>query len=347
MRRRPCKGCSSCNLVTVKTGILAPAALALVCAACSAERIPLSTSGPDRAPLVMAFMSERPPSPPYGADIYLYDLREGGPAYLAPNLNTVDLEGPCALSADGRKLAFYTNRSTTGSLAQLLLYDVAHATTVVPEKINQLQTLQNPSLSDDGRFLAVQYQVGGPFELYIAVEDLASDSLLPVPNLNVPNATTFDPSLSGDGSLIAFASNRFGSLGSWDIFLYSVPGDSLIGLPGMNSPAGDLAPSISRDGRYIAFQSGRPGVVAPNDSLIDVYVYDRVAGRLLPLPGANTQLAEILPTISPDGRYLAYVTEQTGARDVRVYDIRERRLLRLEGLNDPYYRDYFPTLASP
>jgi Tol biopolymer transport system component len=310
---------------------------------CSAERIPLGPTGPDHVPLRMAFLSERPPGPPFSTDVYFYDLRQDGPAYAAPNVNTAGIEGPCALSADGRTMAFYAGSSPLANGPAVLLYDVARGEIRIPTRINQLAFVQNPALSGDGRFLAVHYQLGGPFDLSVGVEDLAGDSLLAVPHLNDPNSTNFDPSLNGDGSLIAFASNRLGGRGAFDIYLYSVPGDSLIPLPGLNSSAQDLGPSISGDGRYIAFQSGRGG----GAGLIDVYVYDRATQSLVPLPGANTALGEVEPAISPDGRYLAFATEFTGGRDVRVYDIRARRLLRLEGLNDPTYFDEFPALAGP
>ncbi len=322
---------------------LAPLALVLVLPGCSAERIPLSPTGPDQAPLLMAFLSERPPSPAFSSDIWLYDLRSDGPAYLAPNVNTSNTEGPCALSANGRTMAFFTDRNVLGTLAHVFLYDVATAMISLPTRINQLPFVQNPSLSGDGRFLAVHYQVGSAFDLFVGMEDLSADTLLQLPNLNDPNAINFDPSLNGDGSLIAFASNRFGSQGAFDIYLYSVPGDSLIPLPGLNSSAQELSASISGDGRYIAFQSGRLGGVG----LIDVYVYDRATHSLLPLPGVNTTLSEVHPALSPDGRYLAFATEFEGGRDVRVYDLRAQRLLRLPGLNDPYFLDYFPALASP
>jgi hypothetical protein len=291
----------------------------------------------------MAFMSERPPSPPYSADLYFYDFRTGGAPFYPPNVNTNSLEGPCALSGNGRLMAFYTNRLLIGSTAVILLYDVGRQDLQIPPKINQLGFLQNPALSGDGRFLAAQYQVGGPFDQWVAIEDLQADSLLQLPRLNDANATNFDPALNGDGSLVAFASNRFGSVGDFDIYLYSVPGDSLIPLPGLNTASRDLSPSISADGRYLAFQSG----YANAPTLIDVHVYDRLTHSLLPLPGANTDLADVQPAISPDGRYLAFATESTGGRDIRVYDLKEQRLLRISGLNDPLAYDEFPALATP
>jgi len=314
----------------------------LLLTGCSVERLPGSPAVEDHPKLLMAFLSERPPSTPFTDDIYFYDVSTDGPPYLPANLNTPSGEGPCALSGNGRRLAFFSSRLPTGSTSLMFLYDIATGQTTIPQKINQLFYVQNPTLSYDGRFLAAQYQVSGPFDLFIAIQDLVADSLLQVPNLNAVNATNFDPSLSRDGSLMAFASNRVGTLGAFDIFLYSVPGDSVIPVPGLNSSAQELSASISADGRYIAFQSGRLGGVG----LIDVYLYDRQTQSLLPLPGANTNLSEIQPTISPDGRYLAFASESTGGRDVKLYDIRDRRLLPLEGINDPFFFDSFPSLAD-
>jgi Tol biopolymer transport system component len=263
---------------------------------------------------------------------------------MPSNVNTTSLEGPCALSADGRRMAFYTNRLLIASTSTILLYDVATAQLRIPDEVRQLWYPQNPSLSGDGRFLAMQYQVSGPFDQYVGMLDVEADTMLALPNLNEPNATNFDPSVNGDGTLIAFASNRFGGRGGWDIFLYSVPEDRIVPLPGLNTEKNELSASISRDGRYIAFQSG---VRDQPDTLIDVYVYDRQTASLLPLPGANTPFSDVQPAISPDGRYLAFQTEYEDGGDIRVYDIREKRLLRLQGLNVPYYKDQFPALASP
>lgn len=328
---------------SVRRRFLALAALAL-CAGCSAERLPTDPNSSDHPNLMMAFMTERPPSPPFSADIYFYDFRTGGPAYNPPDVNSTSLEGPCSLSGDGRLMAFYTNRTVSGSTAVLWLYDVASHELRAPDKLNQLVlAAPNPALSADGRFLAAQYQVGGVFDQWVTMMDLEADTLLQVPNLNDPSATNWDPSLNGDGTLMTLTSNRFGSVGGWDIFLYSVPGDTLIPLPGLNTPENEMASSISADGRYIAFQHGHGNA----DSLYNVQVYDRSTRSLLALPGANTALGEVQPALSPDGRYLAYMTDPVGGGDVRVYDIRQGRLLQVEGLNVQNYRDSFPALAIP
>ena len=313
--------------------------LLAVFASCS-KPLP-TTPTADHVPLLLAFTSDRPPSARFSTDIYFYDLEKGGPPTMPPNVNSTSNEALVALSADGHHMAFCTDRQPIGTLASLLMADLNTHTITIPHWINTLNTPLNPSLSGDGRYLAAQYSVGGFLELYVAVEDLVGDSLLPVPNLNMPNVANFDPSLSADGKLVAFSSDRPGA-GGFDIFLYSVPGDTLIPLPGLNSNASDLAPSISADGRFIAFQSNRPG----GAGVVDVYLYDRQRHALVPLPGANTALSDYLPSISPDGRYIAYTTDSEGSRDVLIYDVQAQRRLDLAGLNDPYFYDYGPALAN-
>jgi Tol biopolymer transport system component len=64
-----------------------------------------------------------------------------------------------------------------------------------------------------------------------------------------------------------------------------------VDLPGLNTDDQEAQPSISPDGRYIAFQSDRGG------GEMDVYVYDRQAGALIPTPGLNSSAYDGNPNI--------------------------------------------------
>lgn len=309
---------------------------------CAVERstvAPAPGAGPE---LLLVFGSNRPPTEPLGQDLYYKVLSSPEPARLVPNINTLSVEGSPSLSADGRWLAYYTQRFFTGIPTTTAVYDFETGEIVLPPISRDFFNTFNPAISSGGRWFTFHYQQsGGPYEQLLVVEDMLGDSLLPVPRLNELGATSFDPCISADGSLIAFASNGAASLGVFDIMLYSVPGDSLIPLPGLNSTQNDLGPAISADGRYIVFQSGRPG----GAGAIDVYLYDREAAALVPLPGLNTEVSEIQPAISPDGRYVACSTEATGGEDIRLYDVQLRRVVPLEGVNDPLWVDTQPTLA--
>jgi Tol biopolymer transport system component len=105
----------------------------------------------------------------------------------------------------------------------------------------------------------------------------------------------------------------------------------------------DTQPSLSGDGRLLAFTSDRPGGAGGRD----VYLYDRTAGKFLPLPGLNTPDHEQSPALSPDGRYLAFVSERRGGageRDVYLYDREKGKLLPTPGLNSKE-DDYDPCVV--
>jgi serine/threonine protein kinase len=100
------------------------------------------------------------------------------------------------------------------------------------------------------------------------------------------------PSLSRDGSRIAYASNR-AEAGNLDIWIDSARGGAARRLT--TSPAEDAEPSIAPDGKSVVFHSERDGG--------GLYLIGGDGGteRLL-VPGGRS------PAFSPDGRLIAYWT---------------------------------------
>lgn len=89
---------------------------------------------------------------------------------------------------------------------------------------------------------------------------------------------------------------------------------------------------VSDDGRLIAFTTGRAVVPSDTNNLSDVYVYDRLARSFERISvandGAQVTGTSTSPSISPDGRYVAFVSsaptlvagDTNGRADVFVRD---------------------------
>ncbi|MBN1321446.1 MAG: PD40 domain-containing protein [Thermoleophilia bacterium] len=151
--------------------------------------------------------------------------------------------------------------------------------------------------------------------------------------------------ISADGRYIAFCSAADGLVpgdgnGLSDVFVYDRlrRQTMLVSLTTGGSP-GDLAsesPSISADGRYVAFFSRATDLV-PGDTngRGDVFVRDMRAGTTtlvsVSLSGLSAEFESAEPSISGDGRYVAFVSSardlvpgDEGGRNIYVRDLRSR-----------------------
>ena len=80
-------------------------------------------------------------------------------------------------------------------------------------------------------------------------------------------------------------------------------------------------------------------VATSGGSRSDRFDVGRQAEELLTLPGLNCPTHEQSPSISGDGRYIAFVSERIqgeGERDIFLYDRRAARLLSLPDLNSKH-----------
>jgi Tol biopolymer transport system component/predicted Ser/Thr protein kinase len=118
-----------------------------------------------------------------------------------------------------------------------------------------------------------------------------------VSQVTYDSGLTFQPAISPDGTLIAFASDRSGE-GNLDIWLKHMGGGEPIRLT--RDASDDSQPSFSPDGSRIVFRSEREGG--------GIYLIPVLGGepRLVVQKGRN-------PHVSPDGQWITYWVGQTSS----------------------------------
>ncbi|HSA94514.1 MAG TPA: protein kinase, partial [Acidobacteriota bacterium] len=111
--------------------------------------------------------------------------------------------------------------------------------------------------------------------------------------LTFDSGWTSGPTVSPDGSLMAYASDREGN-GNFDIWVQQVAGGKPLRLT--DHPGDDWFPSFSPDGSQIAFGADRDGG--------GIYLIDALA-----VGGEPRRIADmgILPQFSPDGRWISFL----------------------------------------
>ena len=177
-------------------------------------------------------------------DIHGYDVK-GQKFVELPGLNSPKYdERMPAMSADGRWLAYVSNRPDGVGGNDIWLYDRKELKVVAVPELNSPAMDITPSLSGDGSLVAfASDRPGGQGGRDIYLFDRAAKKFLPLPGLNsVAHEQT--PSISADGRYIAFVSERFPGEGERDIFLYDREVQKLLPTPGLNSKREDLDPCV-------------------------------------------------------------------------------------------------------
>jgi Tol biopolymer transport system component len=155
------------------------------------------------------------------------------------------------------------------------------------------------------------------------------------------NGESYSPSLSADGRFVAFESYATDLVpgdtnGQRDIFVRDRQAGTTerVSLTADGAQAGgnSTSLSLSADGRFVAFVSGDNLVPGDTNGVTDVFVRDRQAGVTervsVGAGGAQADEASSLPSLSADGRLVAFVSDAAnlvpgdtnGQRDIFVRD---------------------------
>lgn len=291
------------------------------------------------------------------SDFHLYrrDMVAGSTTLLDADTNnagallsTAPIPG---LSSDGQLVAFESadaklvSRDSNRSLDVFVRNIGSNLTELISARALGLpsgsdgapNTLSLFSVNSDGRFVAFSTEADNIVAndtnncRDVVVRDLLlGTNLLVSANSNGFPANNFssDPSISGDGRFIAFASTANDLVSgdsnkSLDVFVRDLQNGitTLISVNSTNTGSGNKAsssPLISADGRFVLFHSAAtdlaPGSYATTDNL---FIRDRQLGTTTAL---TTQGANSLVSMTSDGHYIAFVGAFGASSNLFVWD---------------------------
>ena len=156
----------------------------------------------------------------------------------------------------------------------------------------------NPALSPDGRYAAYYMSDGGPYVVWL--HDLQRDVSTRV---TLSDAQELQPVFSPGGERLAFSSD---ALGLTQAFVAPIPGGGEAELLFEVEGGGITLDSWSVDGRYIFYNSG----------VYDIHAWELKKGE--PRALLESRFFERYPALSPDGRWLAYSSDETGRSEIYV-----------------------------
>jgi Tol biopolymer transport system component len=167
-----------------------------------------------------------------------------------------------------------------------------------------------PRFSPDGSKISFTSDAGGGDNIWVMNRDGSDAKQITEESFRLLNNASWSP----DGDYIVarkhFTSGR--SLGAGELWLYHITGGSGIQLVERMNDQQDLGqPNVSPDGRYVYYsQDVYPGGMFQynRDANSQIYVinrYDRETGEIDRITGGPG--GAISPTVSPDGKQLAFV----------------------------------------
>jgi Tol biopolymer transport system component len=197
----------------------------------------------------------------------------------------------------------------------------------------------SPSLSGDGRFVAytslatnlIMGDTNGMSDVFVFDRQLGTTVLVSVTNAGTyGNGHSHYPSISFDGQHVAFVSTAHLDINHPDQSGFFVR-DLNSGITEWIAWLGEdccFTPSLSSDGRYVAFNTDAADLVAGDtNQVMDVFIRDR-QNNLTELvsisnSGGYGNDYSVHPSISPDGRYIAFSSLATNLVDTPTLGIAE------------------------
>ena len=192
--------------------------------------------------------------------------------------------------------------------------------------LEQADQYRDASVSPDGRWLAFDRDTTGGSDLWI--RDLGR---------GVTSRFTFEPATqasnphwSPDGRRVLFSARSSGSL---DLMLKDASGTREAEVL-LATKDDDLASDWTADGTHVIYSSRE------NETGWNVWALP-LSGDRKPFPVARTRFSELFGTVSPDGKFIAYFSDESGQMEVYVQEFPEPRhkwQVSTKGGTEPFWR---------
>jgi serine/threonine-protein kinase len=158
-----------------------------------------------------------------------------------------------------------------------------------------------PRLSPDGSQLAISISTGDRRDVWLIEMQTGTKT-----RLTTEGAVNDRPEWTSDGRRVLYRSDRSGMNAIW----WRPVDQSSSSVPLLSGERLDLFEAVlSPDGRFIAYQLDTTGA--------DIF-YRGLVGDTTPVAVANAGAVEVMPRISPDGHWIAFITDESGQYEVVV-----------------------------
>ena len=224
----------------------------------------------------------------------------GDPVTLADRVGEDPDAGRGGFAVSGGGLVAY--RAGGGASRQLTWVDRTGTAVGVADEPDA-NYLHGPELSPDGRRVAMWRTVQGNTDLWLL--DVLRRGM---PRLTFDAAADSVPVWSPDGMRLAFTSNR---AGPFNLYVKASNGSGAEARL-VDSPNPMVPQDWSKDGRWLLYYEVHPTTGR------DLWTIDMTSPDHTPRVVANTPAQEALAQFSPDGRWVAYQTNESGRFEVVV-----------------------------
>ncbi len=242
-------------------------------------------------------------------DIFVYDRVRNGNSRASLFSNGIELSAHSfnpSISGDGRFVAFETLQDGIAigdgnGVRDIYVHDRWTGLTELVSKADSGSAGNNdsfsPSISPDGTYVAffsratnlVADDTSANRDIFVHDRAAGTTVRVSVDSMGLEaNGSSFFPSISADGKVVAFESNATNLVasdtnGATDIFLHTMStGETSrisVDTGGMEALGMSMAPEISDDGSKVVFHSSASNLIAADTNFVtDVFLHDVAAG---------------------------------------------------------------------